>query len=71
MGLLSWIFGGSDDDSDYEGESLDTDLLYPLAKEWLSDAVDNDDDVSEYRWSAVEHAEDESGGGFWNWLTGG
>jgi hypothetical protein len=72
MGLLTFFFGGSDNYSESESsESLDPDLLYPLAKGWLSQAVESDDEVTEYRWEAVEHAEDESGGGFWKWLTGG
>lgn len=72
MGLLSWIFGKStDDDSNSEAE-LDPSLLLPLAKEWLSQAVtSDDDDVNEYRWSAVEHAEEETSQGLFDWLLGG
>jgi hypothetical protein len=71
MGLLDFFFSASYEDE--EPTELDSDLLYPLAREWMGEASQSsdNDETDSYRWEAVEYAEEESGGGFWNWLTGG
>lgn len=72
MGLWSFIFATDNEDQEADGETLDPDLLYPLAGNWLGQAVTEDDEeTAGYRWDAVEYADVESGGGFWAWLTGG
>jgi len=68
MGLLGLFFS---DVSSEEEPGIDEEILFPIAKKWLDDAVSNGNDpIAKLQWQAIEHIERESTGGFWAWLRG-